>query len=411
MRITRLVLCASSLLLSLALTACGGGGGGGSGTSSAAATPSTTTQSPSITSTAANQIAVGVTAATGAINMPTVSVTICAPGSTTNCQTITNVLLDTGSSGLRLPAGVLNSTIMAALPQSTQNSQPLAECAQFGIGNAWGGVRTANIQMAGEIASSIPVQIVNDPAIPVAPSGCNTAVAPYGNANGLPGISVFQQDCGAYCAQVQANATYFTCQSGACQATTLPTAQQVGNPVAAFPGDNNGTILAMAAIPGSGQTTASGTLTFGIGTQSDNSPATTSQFYAVSPTTGYFQTAYAGQNLSSFLDTGSNVLFFQDSSIPQCSQFPGYYCPASTTNLNTQITSASGTTSSAVTFALVNAQNAANANPSYAALPGIGVYRGGSIFDWGFPFYYGRSVSTVIEGRATSLGTGPGVIF
>src|ERR1700688_446096 len=30
------------------------------------------------------------------------SVTVCAPGSTTNCQTISDVLIDTGSSGLRI---------------------------------------------------------------------------------------------------------------------------------------------------------------------------------------------------------------------------------------------------------------------------------------------------------------------
>ncbi len=39
-----------------------------------------------------------------AFNQPYVTVTVCAPGSTSNCQTIDHVLLDTGSVGLRLLA-------------------------------------------------------------------------------------------------------------------------------------------------------------------------------------------------------------------------------------------------------------------------------------------------------------------
>src|SRR6476619_7474596 len=42
-----------------------------------------------------------ITMSCGYVNEPCVSVTICVPG-TTNCQTIKNLLLDTGSYGLRV---------------------------------------------------------------------------------------------------------------------------------------------------------------------------------------------------------------------------------------------------------------------------------------------------------------------
>ena len=32
-------------------------------------------------------------------------------------------------------------------------------------------------------------------------------------------------------------------------------------------------------------------------------------------------------------------------------------------------------------------------------------------FDWGLPFFYGRSVYTAIQGAVTSVGTGPYVAF
>lgn len=410
----------ASILMSL-LAGCGGGGSGQAPTTSTststATSPATSpTQTPTASTPApvaavANQIPITVSMASGSINMPTVSVTICAPGSATNCQTVPNVLLDTGSTGLRLATSALNASILSALPQQTAAGEPVAECAQFGIGNAWGGLRTADIHLAGEVAAGTPIQIVNDTAVGAAPSGCPTAVSPYGKTNGILGISVFQRDCGIYCAQTQSNSTYFTCAGGTCTQTVMPETAQVANPVAAFPADNNGTLISMDAIAASGQSTLSGTLTFGIGTQTDNAPPSNGTFFAVSPSTGYLSATYAGQSLSSFFDTGSNVLFFQDNSIAQCSQIPGYYCPPAPTALSAQISSASGGATSVLSFTLNNAQNMSNANPTFAALPGIGYSQAGGIFDWGMPFYYGRSVATVFDGRTTPVGAGPGISF
>src|SRR5207342_1303998 len=45
------------------------------------------------------------------------SVTVCVPGSASNCQTIDGVLVDTGSSGLR----ILSSALTLNLPQQTAN--------------------------------------------------------------------------------------------------------------------------------------------------------------------------------------------------------------------------------------------------------------------------------------------------
>ncbi len=77
------------------------------------------------------------------------TVTICVPGQTT-CQTIDGVLVDTGSSGLRL----LASTVTLALPQQTDGTgSPIAECAQFLDGFTWGPVETADVRLGGAAAS------------------------------------------------------------------------------------------------------------------------------------------------------------------------------------------------------------------------------------------------------------------
>ncbi len=82
------------------------------------------------------------------------SVTVCAPGSSTNCQTIDNILVDTRSWGLRPISSVLSPAL--SLPQQFDASgNPLLECAQFAEGFSWGPVKLVDMQIAGEQAKSL----------------------------------------------------------------------------------------------------------------------------------------------------------------------------------------------------------------------------------------------------------------
>ena len=140
----------SSVLCSV-LAACGGGGGGDSSTASNATgaaaapaaasgstkTPATPASSPAAVaqSTTPNVQPLAVTAAPGLTrNMLTTSVTICAPG-TSNCATIDNIQVDTGSQGLRILASAVPASLqLAALPSGGGNA---GECAVFGGGYTW----------------------------------------------------------------------------------------------------------------------------------------------------------------------------------------------------------------------------------------------------------------------------------
>jgi len=74
------------------------------------------------------------------------SVTICIPRGQSQCQTISGVLVDTGSSGLR----ILSSVLSLSLPhQTSSNSNPVAECVQFQDGYTWGPVELADIKLSG----------------------------------------------------------------------------------------------------------------------------------------------------------------------------------------------------------------------------------------------------------------------
>ena len=83
----------------LLLSGCGGGGGGGS---------SAIIQ--------ANVLPLTVDPGPGnGVNHLFASVTICAPGSNINCQTVDHVLVDTGSTGLRIMASALSLSLATEL--------------------------------------------------------------------------------------------------------------------------------------------------------------------------------------------------------------------------------------------------------------------------------------------------------
>ena len=264
------LLIAISLALCSLLTACGGGGG------SSANANAFVSNRAFIASSAPNvQPIVVSTGPTGqAVNMLLTSVTICAPGDASNCQTIDNIQVDTGSSGLRILSSALSPSL--ALTQQTNGSgQPVAECMEFADGHTWGPIKIADIQIAGEAASSVPIQVFGDSTYSTVPTVCqnsgreeDTQASFY--ANGVLGIGLDQNDCGSLCQNISGTFYYACPTSTTCQKATLNPERQVQNPVALFPVDNNGVIIQLPSVPDWGSPGESGVLVFGIGTQTNN---------------------------------------------------------------------------------------------------------------------------------------------
>jgi hypothetical protein len=337
------------------------------------------------------------------------SVTVCAPGSTTNCQTISGILVDTGSPGLR----ILSSALSISLPQQTDgSSNPIAECAVFAGGATWGPIQTADVKIAGEQASSLPIQVIGSPNFSNnIPNSCSSQGLlddlPNLLANGLLGIGQSIQDCGTDCATASLGMYYSCPSSTVCTGTTESLAQQVQNPVASFATDNNGVIIELPAVP-TPVASVSGSLVFGIGTQSNNGLGSATVFGT--DQTGDFSTTYKSIQYQAFLDSGSNGIFFLDSAttgIPTCHDIISLYCPASAQQISVTNSAEAGTNgaSGPATIDVANADillSIANA----AAINGLAGPNSG-IFDFGLPFFFGRNVYVAIEGRSTPGGTGP----
>jgi hypothetical protein len=153
---------------------------------------------------------------------------------------------------------------------------------------------------------------------------------------------------------------------------------------------------------------------FGIGTQSDNAIGAAQA--QASDSYGNFTTTFNGVAYSSsFIDSGSNGYFFLDSptsGLPDCgsnSVAPGFYCPTSATNLTAINTgpNPNGTNvkvSTNVAFSIGNAVTLLS-SPNWA-FNNVGGNNPGT-FDWGLPFFFGRTVFIGIESQITGTAIGP----
>jgi hypothetical protein len=395
----------------------GGCGGGGStmSASGGSSPPPQATNAVSVVIDAGptDPLAPGA-GAIGTVNTPFVSVTLCAHG-TANCQTIDHIEVDTQSTGLRVVSSVLSSSLASALTavMDTQN-RPLAECLPFADGYSWGSVRQVDAKIGGEQATGISIEVIGDPAYSSVPGSCSTqaktqedTVTTFG-ANGILGIGTFKQDCGTRCVTDPSPNLYYACPTASnCTSTTVALANQVWNPVALFATDNNGSIVDLPSVGAAGAVSVSGTLIFGIDTESNNALGTATVL-TVDLNTGNLSATLNNQTLSnSFVDSGSNGNFFTDSSITQCQSETGFYCPASTQSLSATLTSSHGVTTN-VSFSVADAHALFNDNPTFSVFNDLGGTNDlPQSFDFGLPFFLGRKVYNAIEVMSTSAGTGP----
>lgn len=390
---------ARGLLAGFALLAGCGGGTGGSGGSGSGGGAVNNVQPIQVTFGPANNL----------VNGLYTSVTICVPG-TESCQSIDGVLVDTGSIGLRL----LASRVTLPLPRMADGSgSALANCASY-VDNSytWGPMATADVRMAGEQAGSLPIQIIGDPGFAGAPDDCSSGgtaadtVDALG-ANGILGLGVFRQDCGPACTGGGSPPVYFSCPAASsCAVTAVPLARQLQNPVWLFPRDNNGVLVSLPAVPQTGAPTVAGSLIFGIGTQANN--ALGGKKVYTTDDVGNISTVFEGNTYSSsYLDTGSNGLYFQDSDtigFPPCPDGDSdFSCPPTVVSLTATNIGHNGA-SGPVPFRVANAESLFNTNN--AAFDDLAGPDTGD-FDWGLPFFFGRPTFIAIEGQPTPGGSGP----
>ncbi len=364
------------------------------------------------------------------------TVTVCEPGGS-NCLAVPNVLVDTGSTGLRVLASQLEGLALPSI--SNASGEPLYECAEFGsLTYTWGPVQLATVQLTGETASQVPASEggTTNSGVPIqvildgqqAPA--NTPCASVGgaaensqetlNANGILGIGSAPQDCTVAgsneCATPEgvdqvSPYPYLFCDA-TCETTPVPLQYQVWNPVAAFSSsDTNGVLLDLPGVALSGAPNLYGTLTFGNNTQANNSIPDTATVYELDgqgqfPTVTFDNVDYTD---AGFLDSGSNAYYVSDPATltaatgiatSVCAD-NSFYCPASPLGLSVTLIGSSGT-SGIATLYINNADSLLSECAGCIAFDSLAAPSGASpasdFWDLGLPFFFGKQVFVGIAG-------------
>ena len=266
--------------------------------------------------------------------------------------------------------------------------------------------------------------MIADAALPAAPGSCASGTLQSSvsdiQANGLLGIGLLRQDCGAGCAVSGINAPagwYYTCPGNSCSPVGVPVNQQLQNVVGMFVNDNNGVQMQLPTVAASGQASATGSLIFGIGTQANNGLGS-AMIYAVDTNPADAQTTYLNLSTTynstvfpqSYIDSGSNGWYFDDLNIKVCGakQPKGFYCQ-NAGPLTATMQGFGGGNSFPYSFSVADASTLSGSFAAFSDLAGPASNPGmiGSTFDWGLPFFYGRSVFVALEGTTVGATAGP----
>ncbi len=350
-----------------------------------------TNSSNAATALADNVIPLSVQTPNYDINRALISVTVCVPG-TSVCETVDNVMVDTGSVGLRLQRSALKHPELFPATAGP-DAHALAECYRFVSSAAWGVVTRVDLRLAAMQASSVPIQIVDEASASYAdhprPDSCLNGGKP--TSNGTLGIAaVSLNDCKDPCFISLRTPRYYECTVDGCTpiAKPVPATFRVVHPIAALPSDNNGYVLDVQPVPASGAIATPGTLTLGIGTRSNNALDVTN-VVDLAPD-GTFTTVWNGQSYSaSYFDTGTEEYYFATSPA-EARECGSHWCATPeaefSATLKGQTTDATAKFRVGDSASLVRSGNGAFRNVAMVA------NQDSRAFVWGMPFFVGRKV-------------------
>ncbi|MBO9666340.1 MAG: DUF3443 family protein [Bdellovibrio sp.] len=362
-------------------------------------------------------LSVGACGVNGYHNEPCISVKICEPGSTTNCQTIPNILVDTGSYGLKIFKSVIDTSVLNGLvPLKPTNTYQLANCTNYlDDSGHWGGMWRADITLGTKTASSVPMVVLDTTFFSTQVSKCTAkpdSAPKDAGFNGIIGVGSYAQDCeiGGVnpCTTIAMPKSYYACSGSNCDETPVDLNDQLVNPVARMPaGYNNGIAIKLPDIPATGAQAVYGYMVLGIGTSGDSNNAAND--VTVFPVNNrYFTTIFGGQTYSeAFIDSGSNFYYFdppssQASALPFCGS-TSWFCPLNIIEFTA--TAKSGSVTEDFKFSIGNTND--------LIMSGGMVYKniGGEVgdadkFDLGLPFFLGKTVFVGIKDADATVNGG-----
>ena len=342
-----------------------------------------------------------------ASNQLFVDVTVC--NAKQQCRTVPNVLVDTGSTGLRLYRGALGGLSLDEV--TILGDRPLGKWSHFGSGDLWGRVHWAQVRIGGvETTEAIPIELFDVPSpgeiLPAGYGSVDLRAQPDGiPGNGILGISPRHHSRTGYFAFDRARSTTL---SGRWDRVLVAESVQVVNPIVHFPPPyDNGSVIRLPEVDWrEGQDSAQGWLGFGIGLPTEVLFPHGRRVIALElDADGRFPAELGAHRVDLMLDSGTNSmrLALEPFGFARHGCFKDYYDPAALTPIDLSVLSASHEIELARPLVVGPAGNLRKTALGYGVLPMLAA--GPELPDGqeprsmlGLPFFYGRTVATGLQG-------------
>lgn len=330
------------------------------------------------------------------VNLPTVPVRICSSGLFERCYTLRRLLLDTGSSGLRIfSSSIPPSKIRRTGPEKKPS---LRECLPFGTSRLWGRVVRLDVMLGREPPiRSLPVQIVESipefpPSSPCDGKGRAMSDKSLSGIDGVLGVSPAESD-GGY---------YFACAGQKCRPAFPSLQESVSNPVLHEKIDNNGIVLTFPSLPRKGARSVSGEMLLGIDTSPDNRLPPGVRFFPLERNVFFHATLEKSPRiLYGRLDTGTNALVVPTLKLPRCPPpLNRLACPTKETSTSVALIEKGGNSH---LFSILAGNAAARLSGSRSVFDDILYMPPESPFSpfiLGMPFFFGKTIYLLYPGSS-----------
>ena len=336
-----------------------------------------------------------------------VDVTVC--NAKQQCRTVPNVLVDTGSPGLRLHRQALGGLSLDEV--TILDQRPLGKWSHFGSGDLWSRVHWAQVRIGGvETTQAIPIELFDDPSPDeILPAGYGS-VDLRGQRDRIPGNGIL-----GISPRHHARTGYFVFEApwgatsnGRWDRVFVGEAVQVVNPIVHFPAPyDNGSVISLPEVDWrAGQDSAQGWLGFGIGLPTEMLfPHGRRVISHELDASGQFPGKLGQHQVDLMLDSGTNLLRLdlEHFGFARHGRFKDYYDPATLTPIDLSVVSAAHEIKLAQPLHIGPADSLRKTLQGYGVLPMLAI--GPEMPNGqeprnvlGLPFFFGRTVATGLRG-------------
>lgn len=340
------------------------------------------------------------------INTMYISVTLCKDSTGVRCETIDNIILDTGSFGLKINRSALTESFITTLSKVKLNDdQMIYACNTFGSGYVFASEYYASLNLANSYTNNVVVQIIENSPTAEIPDSC-LAKGPFDDfsnfgANGIIGVNPALTLANDSILMYKKNIKGIYESLTFAEESQIPILNQ--NPLTSFKNNNNGFVISIPQVIQNTNTNVIGEMVLGINTAQNNQLTNQTNIVKASESNlstvcnsacFYSQINNPESTIPAVFDSGTNGWVFISNTIPQCIYG---YCPDQPVIWSSMVYSYNFASNESyqVTAIITPDETYDGQDLSFSVMPHWGYYNYNNETLYGSPFFFGKNVYVI----------------